>query len=97
MDKPTAKYRNDQELIKMKDFHRVTLNGLYDRHSELKRAGIKCEIVDDKAIMGTYKNEPFCVYYLKLGTSNGEFLSVLMTRWKGKDHRAKKPVEVLNG
>lgn len=88
-------YRNDEELIKMKKFKDEVMSGLHARLKELKEQEITCSLADDKAIMGTYKNEPFCVYYLFVGRSDGEFAGILMTRWKGKDHRAKKPVDVL--
>lgn len=95
------KYRNDEEQIRIKKLRNEVLNGLHNHLKELKAEGIKCEIIkaDDgnEAIMGTYKNEPFCVYYLKMFMKNGEYCCILMTRWKGKDHRIKKPIDVLSG
>lgn len=95
------KYRNDEEQIRIKKLRNEVLNGLHNHLKELKANDIKCEIVKaedgNEAIMGTYKNEPFCVYYLKMSMKNGEYCCILMTRWKGKDHRIKKPVDVLTG
>ncbi len=95
------KYRDDAKQIRIMKMRREVLNGLHDRLKELKEAEIKAEIMKagdgNEAIMGTYKNEPFCVYYLKMCMANGEYCCILMTRWKGKDHRIKKPVDVLTG
>jgi len=90
-------HKDTQEELRKKKFANTVLDGLHDRLRELKREEIKCDIVEGKAIMGTHKGEPFCVYYLNMTNSSGEYISVLVTRWKGKDHRIKKPVDVLNG
>jgi hypothetical protein len=95
MPKP---YRNDQEMIAMNKFFDGIQDQLANRLKEVKAIeGVKAEVVDKKAIMGSYKNEPFCIYYLVYGMTGNEFASVLITRWKGKDHRLKKPADVLGG
>ncbi len=98
------KYRNDKEKELLNNIRNEVLNGLHNHLKELKAHEIKCEIQkcsenegSNEAIIGTYKNEPFCVYYLKMIMSNGEYVSMVMTRWKGKDHRIKKPLDVLTG
>lgn len=96
------KYRNDSEAIRIKKIRSEVLNGLHDRLKEVRDIeGVKAEIVKaqdgNEAIIGSYKNEPFCVYYFKMLMNNGEYVCILMTRWKGKDHRMKKPVDVLSG
>jgi len=98
------KYRNDKEKELLNNIRNEVRNGLHNNLKELKENDIKCEIVkgsehegSNEAIVGTYKNEPFCVYYLKMIMSNGEYVSIVMTRWKGKDHRIKKPISVLTG
>ena len=96
------KYQNNKELLLIKKLRNQVLNGLHDRLKELKaEEGITAEIMKaqdgNEAIIGSYKNEPFCVYYIKMVVSNGEYACMLMTRWKGKDHRMKKPVDVLSG
>lgn len=96
-----VKNRDDAKTIRIKKIRDEVLNGLHNQLKELKAEGINCSIEQagdgNSAIVGTYKNEPFCVYYLKLVMEDGEYLSVIMTRWKGKDHRIKKPVSVLTG
>jgi len=84
-----------KEILKLKKFKDEVMGGLHDQLKKLKAEEIKCDLVDDKAIMGTYKNEPFCVYFLFLCRNDGEYAGILMTRYKGKDHRAKKPLDVL--
>ena len=95
MPKP---YRNDAELIKMKEFYDGIQDQLRNHLKKLKELDdIKCEIADDKAITGTYRNEPFVVYYLIIGTTGNEFAGILKTRWRGKDHEKIAPVSVLKG
>jgi hypothetical protein len=97
----SVKKRDDKQVESIKKIRNEVMNGLHNCLKELKAEGIKCSIEQasdgNSAIVGTYKNEPFCVYYLKMVMSNGEYASIVMTRWKGKDHRIKKPISVLTG
>ena len=51
----------------------------------------------DNGVLGTYKNEPFCVYMSFIQDDSGELTGIITTRYKGKDVGMVEPLKVLNG
>ena len=83
---------------------RGLLNELHNRLQDLAKSGIVGALVSNdnnpdnaRAIIGTHKGDPFIIYYLTIVAPNDEYGSILCTRYRGVDHRKKRPVEVLNG
>ena len=72
---------------------RIRKDALTKHNRELARAGIPCE-QSDTTLKGSCNGEPFAVF-MKFVEGGGEWMGVIVTRFKGKDRIGKVPAEIL--